>query len=226
MIKPKISVVIPSYNYADYIGEAIDSVLAQTYENFEIIIVDNCSTDHTDEIVKGYCLKDSRIKFVQNDTNIGPHRNFNRGMLLSSGEFIKFLNADDKFAPTILEKFLTIMENHPNVSLVTSNRQLFGDKNEILKAPFIGMQSGRDVIARALSSHNWIGEPTTVMFRRENLSLGLLDISIAMWSDFDFFLRQLAVGDLFIVDEVLSYFRIHNKQGTFRDNSKEADGRN
>ena len=111
MPNPKVSVLIPTYNYAHYLPEAIDSVLAQTFEDFEVIIVDNCSTDNTEEIVMEYLQKDKRIQYFKNEENIGPYRNYNQCLLYASGEYIKFLNADDKFAPTLLEKFVHILEN-------------------------------------------------------------------------------------------------------------------
>lgn len=219
MLNPKVSVLIPAYNYAQYLPEAIDSVLEQTFENFELIIVDNCSTDNTEEIVNAYAKHDPRVKFIRNQENIGMYRNYNQSLLLATGDYIKFLNADDKFEPTLLEKFVTIFENNPTVSVVTSYRQYFGSKTEILKPPHTGLIEAKTAILSSLRHGNWIGEPTTVMFRRSNLNLGLFDISILMFADQDMWLRHLRVGNLYVIDEVLSYFRIHEEQGTCQLNS-------
>lgn len=218
---PKVSVLIPTYNYARYIGEAIDSVLEQTFSDFEIIIVDNCSTDNTQEIVELYLQRDKRVKYYRNDTNIGAERNFNQCLLYANGEFIKFLNADDKFAPSILEKFVNILENDPTISIVTSYRKYIGLKNDVLIAPFKGKVDAKTAIFYSLAKGNWIGEHTTVMFRRRNLNLGLFDISLVPFSDHDLWLRQLRVGDIYVVDEVLSYFRIHENQGTVQISNAE-----
>lgn len=211
---PKVSVLIPAYNYAHYLSEAIDSVLGQTYKNFELIVVDNCSTDNTEEIVNNYAKHDTRIKFVRNQENIGMYRNYNQALLLATGDYIKFLNADDKFEPTLLEKFVDILENDTTISVITSYRQYFGSKNDVLIPPFKGKVESTIAILSSLKKGNWIGEPTTVMFRRENLNLGLFDISLLMIADQDMWLRHLRVGNLYILDEVLSYFRIHDTQGT------------
>lgn len=211
---PKVSVLIPSFNYGIFLPEAIDSVLAQTYDAFELIIVDNCSTDNTVEIVEEYIKKDSRIKLHVNEVNIGMYRNYNQALLLAQGEYIKFLNADDKFHVELLEKFVKILDDYPTVSLVTSHRQYFGDKKDILFTPFLGVQPGREMIIETLIDCNWVGEPTTVMFRRKNLNLGLFDTSLLMFADYDMWLRQMQIGNIYVVDEVLSYFRIHNNQGT------------
>lgn len=219
MSNPKVSVLIPAYNYAQYLPEAIDSVLAQTYVDFELIVVDNCSTDNTEEIVNKYAKNDARVKFVQNQENIGMYRNYNQALLYASGEYIKFLNADDKLAPTLLEKFVSILENNHDISIVTSYRQFFGSKNDILQPRYKGRIEAKTAILASLKHGNWIGEPTTVMFRRSNLNLGLFDISLLMFADQDMWLRHLRVGDLYVIDEVLSFFRIHDTQGTCELNS-------
>ena len=214
MHSPKVSVLIPAYNYAHYLTEAIESALAQTFEDFELIIIDNCSTDNTKEIVYNYAKEDSRVIFMENNENIGMFRNYNQALLHAKGEYIKFLNADDKFEPTLLEKFVKILDEHQDVSIVTSHRQYFQNGSDIQKTDFSGMQNGKEMILLALSKINFIGEPTTVMFRKKNLNLGLFDTSLIFFADLDMWLRQLSVGNLYIVDEVLSFVRKHEEQGT------------
>ncbi|MGA9046335.1 glycosyltransferase family 2 protein [Sulfuricurvum sp.] len=222
MSNPKVSVLIPAYNYAQYLPEAIDSVLAQTFEDFEILIVDNCSTDNTEEIIMEYLKKDRRIQYFKNEENIGPYRNYNQCLLYASGEYIKFLNADDKFAPTLLEKFVSILDNNHDIAIITSYRQYFGSKTDILKTPYKGQVESKTAILSSLKYGNWIGEPTTVMFRRKHLNLGLFDISLLPFADQDMWLRHLRVGSLYTIDEVLSYFRIHDEMGTFQiSNNKD-----
>lgn len=211
---PKISVLIPAYNYARYLPEAIDSVLAQSYQDFELIIVDNCSTDNTIEVLEKYVLKDSRVKIHVNKTNIGMYRNYNQALLLANGDYIKFLNADDTFHPNLLEEFMKAFQSNPSVSLVTSHRKLFGNSNDVLKSNFKGLVKAEDALIEAIRGGNWIGEPTTVMFKKENLTLGFFDTSLLMFADYDMWLRQIQVGDVYVVDKVLSYFREHSDQGT------------
>lgn len=212
---PKISVLIPNYNSAKYLPEAIESVLNQSLDDFELIIVDNKSNDNSIEIVENYMKKDKRIQLYINDNNIGMYRNFNQALLYSKGEYIKFLNSDDKLHYKNLEILSNILDKKQSVSIVTSLRQCFGDKNDILYPPFNeGEYSGKEIILKSLKIGNWIGEPTTVMIRRKNLNLGLFDISLLMFADFDMWLRQLQVGNIYFVKQVLSYFRIHKNQGT------------
>ncbi len=92
---PKVSVLIPTYNMACFLDEAIESVLTQTFEDFELIVMDNASTDNTEDIVNKY-LGDVRVKYFRNNLNVGMTKNWNKCLLVANGKYIKFLNADDK----------------------------------------------------------------------------------------------------------------------------------
>jgi glycosyltransferase involved in cell wall biosynthesis len=112
---PKVSVLIPTYNYAHFLDETIQSVLNQTYNDYELIIVDNKSTEDTLEVVDKY-LGDRRIHFYQNATNLGLSGNWNKCLGYATGEYIKFLCADDKFHPEMLRKFVSVMDENPTVN--------------------------------------------------------------------------------------------------------------
>jgi glycosyltransferase involved in cell wall biosynthesis len=124
---PKVSVLIPTYNYAHFLDETIQSVLNQTYNDYELIIVDNKSTDDTLEVVDKY-LGDRRIHFYQNATNLGLSGNWNKCLEYATGEYIKFLCADDKFHPEMLRKFVSVMDENPTVSLVTCDKESINSK--------------------------------------------------------------------------------------------------
>ena len=116
---PKVSVCIPVYNGSDYIAESIQSVLAQTYKNFELIVCDNCSTDNTREIVRGF--EDPRLKYSRNEKNIGLVGNENRCLDLAKGEYVNILHHDDIMLPENLELKVRILDEHPKVGLVHSD---------------------------------------------------------------------------------------------------------
>jgi len=212
---PKVSILIPTYNYSHHIGEAIESALNQTYTDFEMIIVDDVSTDNTDEVVQKY-LNDKRITYYKNPVNLGLVENFNQCLTYAKGEYIKFLLADDKFEPTLLEKFVGIMEQYPKVSLVTSNREIFGSQTKTRLLPFTGLQDGKKVIFESLreGNGNWIGEPTTVMFRKADLRVGNFNPDYYCLVDWEMWLRLLVVGDCYIIPETLSHFRVHPNQAS------------
>jgi glycosyltransferase involved in cell wall biosynthesis len=214
-MSPKVSILIPTYNYAHYIGEAIESALNQTYNDFELIIIDDQSRDNTDEVVTRY-LTDSRVRYYKNKVNLGLAANFNEALKYASGEYIKYLLADDVFHPALLEKMVPVMEQYPNVSLVTSKRDMFGSKNKSSELPLLYLQEGKTVIYSSIreKAGNWIGEPTTVMFRKSALKIGEFNTSYTCLVDWEMWLRLLTVGDCYIIPETLSYFRVHDKQAS------------
>ena len=114
--QPKVSVCIPVYNRPDYVAEGIESILCQTFTDFEIVITDNCSTDNTPEVIKSYAAKDSRVKYYRNEYDMGIASNINRAILLSGGKYIKPLFSDDKLSPKCLELFVEVLDSHPKVS--------------------------------------------------------------------------------------------------------------
>ena len=218
---PTVSILIPTYNYARYLDEAIQSVLNQTFQNFEMIIVDDQSTDNTDQVVQKY-LSDPRISYIKNPKNLGLVGNFNQCLEYAKGEYIKFLMADDKLDHTLLEKFVAVMDSNPTVSLVTSGSSTFGAVSEIRKLPMAGLQNGHQVILECLRNGkgNWIGEPTVVMFRRRDLRIGKFNPEYICLVDLDMWLRLLAAGDCYILPETLAYFRIHGLQASSKNSMR------
>lgn len=213
---PKVSVCIPVYNREDFIAEAVESVLQQTFTDFELIITDNCSTDKTPQIVKSYAEQDRRIIYYRNEHNLGICSNINRAMLLSRGEYIKCLCSDDKLAPECLEVFVEKMDKHPKVSLITSFTQSFGDSDKIRDQsyfPGTGKLNGKVCQKDLLINGNWEGSPSSVMFRRKDLHIGLGNHMWRYWvGDLDLWMRLLGIGDAYVVPQVLSYLRIHERQ--------------
>ena len=213
---PKVSVCIPVYNRPDYVAEAIESVLCQTFTDFELIITDNCSTDNTPEVIKSYAAKDKRVKYYRNQYNMGISSSINRALLLSRGEYIKFLFSDDKLAPQCLALFVDALDNHPKVSLVTSFTQSFGDDGHIRDKSFFpgtGKLDGKTYQKDLLLNGNWPGSHSSVMFRRRDLHIGFFNHMWKDWvGDLEMYIRLLGVGDAYVVPQILSYLRIHDQQ--------------
>ena len=125
---PKLSVIMPAYNAEKYIGEAIESILNQTFTDFEFIIIDDGSSDHTADIIKGF--HDERIRFIQNEKNSGVANTLNKGLELSQGEYIARMDADDISLPARFEKQVAFMEANPDVAVVGCGIELFGMSHE------------------------------------------------------------------------------------------------
>lgn len=219
MAKPKVSVCMPCYNRQDYIGQSIESALAQSFSDFEFVITDNCSTDNTVEIVRQYAAKDKRIKLYVNERNVGVCSNMNRCILNSCGEYIKFLFSDDLLAPKCIETFVDVMDKNPGVSLVTSFTRAVGKNNTVRDEKFfpqMGLFESSKAQKSLFFDGNWPGSPSNTMLRRRDLHIGLFNHMWKYWiADLDMWIRLLGAGDAYIVPEILNFPRIH-------DNSESA----
>jgi glycosyltransferase involved in cell wall biosynthesis len=125
---PHLSIGLPVYNGENYLREALDSILTQTFTDYEVIICDNASNDQTEAICKAYAAKDSRIRCYRNAENIGAARNYNRTFELSRGQYFKWMAHDDLCAPTFLAECISVLENNPDVVLCYS-RTILIDEN-------------------------------------------------------------------------------------------------
>lgn len=133
-IKPnRISIGLPVYNGERYIREAIDSILSQTFEDFELIISDNASTDETESICRDYASQDNRIKYYRNQENLGAARNYNRVFELSTGEYFKWAAHDDICAPEFLEKCLQILDSDSSIVLCYPRTKLIDEQSNVIE---------------------------------------------------------------------------------------------
>lgn len=226
---PLVSILIPTYNQTNYLKEALESAINQTYPNIEIIIGDDSTTDEVEEFIKPYLIKYSNINYFKNqkDEMDYGHKNVNELFKRSKGEFVNYLNHDDIFHPRKIEIMVKFFLENPNITLVTSVRQPIDENgNQItLDGAFKKLFdkdtviSGREISRYAIMNNiNCIGEPTTVLFRKEYIQennygyfdneriIGLLDL--ANW------INILQYGDLAYISEPLSYFRIHPNQNS------------
>lgn len=115
--KSRVTVGMPVYNGDNYLAETLDSIVAQSYQNFEVVISDNGSTDGTERICREYAAKDPRFQYHRSDVNLGVSRNFKRTVGLSSGDYFMFLAHDDKLAPEFLEQCVAVLDAQPEVAL-------------------------------------------------------------------------------------------------------------
>jgi len=114
---PRVTVGLPVYNGEPYLAQAVDSLLAQTYPDFELIIADNASTDSTSAICRDFERRDGRVRYHRNDVNLGAARNYNRLVEMAKGEFFKWAAHDDLCAPSYLESCVVVLERDPSVVL-------------------------------------------------------------------------------------------------------------
>jgi glycosyltransferase involved in cell wall biosynthesis len=131
--QPRLSIGLPVYNGEKFLKEAIESLLAQTFADFELIICDNASTDKTEEICRTYATKDERIRYYRNERNIGCAPNFNRVFELSTGEYFKWAAYDDLHAPDFISRCIEILDKDPSIILCHSQAYLIDENSDILR---------------------------------------------------------------------------------------------
>lgn len=170
MRSPKISVCIDSFNYGRFLPEATESVLSQSFQDFELIISDDCSTDDSFEIARRYAAQDSRVRVSRNKQNLGMVKNRNVCLGLAQGDYVKWLHADDFLASTeTLGLMAAVLDNNPAVSLIGSARRIVDDKSQPVEtwSSFTSQRplAGTTVINRCLfEQRNLIGGPSAVRF--------------------------------------------------------------
>ena len=130
--RPKVSIGMPVYNGERYLPQALDSILSQTFQDYELIISDNASTDATEDICMSYCAKDSRIRYHRNSENIGASNNYRRVFELSRGPYFRWANHDDLFAPESLARCVTVLDEDPSVILVYPKTKLIDENGNII----------------------------------------------------------------------------------------------
>jgi glycosyltransferase involved in cell wall biosynthesis len=216
-VSPGVSVCIPVYNTERFIAAAIDSVLAQTWTSFELVVVDNASTDRTPAILEHYA--DPRIRVYRNAENIGAAGNFNRAVGLAEGRYLKILCADDVLYPECLERQVTVLEQDVDerIALVGGGRDIIDAAGRRWLSRGTASPPGRTAGAAAIaatvrSGTNVFGEPAAVMMRTAAArAAGAFDPAFSFCLDLDLWCRLLATGDLYMIPETLCGFRISDQ---------------
>jgi glycosyltransferase involved in cell wall biosynthesis len=195
-----VSIIMPSYDTAKYIDKAIDSVLKQTYTNWELIIVDDCSPDNTDDIVKPY-LSDERIKYYKNEKNSGAAMSRNRALREAKGKWIAFLDSDDLWMPDKLEKQIRFMERNGYQFSYTNYSEI--DVNG--KRNGITVTGPKRITKTGMYNYCWPG-CLTVMYDRD--VVGLIQIAdIKKNNDYAMWLKVCQRTDCYLIDEELALYR-------------------
>lgn len=202
---PLVTVIVPTYNYGHFIGETLESLHAQTYQNWECIIVDDGSTDHTSEIVAGYVAQDARIKFIQ-QKNQRQAAARNHGLKHATGQYIQFLDADDLLEPEKFARQVAYLEQYPEVDIVYSNVRYFetgkvherrfssGDEGERWMPEISG--AGKGVLMSLL--RNNIMAVNASLFKRSTVEMvGLFNEKLPPVEDWDYLIRCAVAGARF-----------------------------
>lgn len=203
MIDGLVSVIMPSWNTGRFIAESINSVIAQTYENWELIIVDDCSTDDTDEIVASFA--DDRIKYFKNEKNSGAALTRNRAMREAQGEWIAFLDSDDLWTADKLEKMIAFMREN-DYSFAYHEYIKIDEASKPLNI----YVSGPDIVTKR-KMYNY-GYPGCLTFMYSVKKMGLIQIKdIKKNNDYAILLQLCKKDSCYLLKESLAKYRIRKK---------------
>lgn len=219
----KASVCIPTYNGARYLSDCLESVLAQTLEDIEIICVDDCSADGTLDVLNSYALRDSRIRVFSNELNLGLVENWNRCIKLVRTDWIKFVFQDDIIFPNCLEQMLSqstdcpfvvcrrnfIFEDGTNVNLKDWYKQLPDLHTLFPRKHWISPEEVCEATLNAVG-RNFFGEPTSALLHRSVFDrFGTFNPNLVMMCDTEYWTRVAIHTGVVCVPEVLAQFRVH-----------------
>ncbi len=212
---PKVSVCIPTYQGEATLGAAIESVLAQSHSDFELIVIDDASSDSTRAIVERFT--DPRLVYLRNEYNLGPQGNWNRCLDMAQGKYFKLLPHDDLLHPHCLQQQTAVLDTDFNerTALVFSARDVLGPDGRLLThRSYPGGREGPISSSMVMRScvrfgTNLLGEPGAVLFRKALADkVGAFDATNPYVIDLDYWFRLLAHGDAYYCADSLASFRV------------------
>jgi glycosyltransferase involved in cell wall biosynthesis len=233
---PFFSICIPNYNYASYVRETVESVLVQTFTDFEIVIVDNASTDNSWEIINELCASDSRIRAFRNNYNVGFAPNLQRATEKAKGKYINLLSSDDIMYPDALQVYYETIQNNPEKKVILhSAYNLIDSKSKVFRSCFrrknrldsyftenatseeidafrVDEYDGLDVLKYALLRNSSVGAFCTIVYSREIWNdVEGYDMTYLISPDKGFLIKALAATKKYLyVNKKLFGYRVHN----------------
>ncbi len=210
---PKVSVLMPAYNVEKYIGEAIESILNQTFTDFEFIIVDDGSTDGTWKIIQSYAEKDSRIVPLQNEKNLHISKTRNRLIGLARGEYVMWQDADDISVGDRTQKQVNFLDEHDDVGIVGGFLEMFTEKGEVS----IRKYSNSDTTLRKnIFKFVTVSQPVSMVRKSIYNKVGIYNERFNVAEDLDLLFRVGSVSKLANVQEIMLKYRIFDESITFK----------
>ncbi len=208
---PKISVIMPAYNAEKYIAEAIDSILNQTFGDFEFIILNDCSTDRTEEIIRSYT--DPRIVSLKNEQNMGVAATLNKGLSVAKGEYIARMDADDISLPERFAKQVAFLDKNPAVAVLGTNVERFDESGSLGTS-----QLATDPKQMHIDMFFFCGiaHPSVMMRASAVRKLDGYDLAFEGLEDYELWCRVARQHQITTLPEVLLRYRIHSAQVTKR----------
>ncbi len=198
-----ISIILPVYNGADYLDESIQSVLHQTHTDFELIIVDDCSTDTSGEIAQKYAAQDKRVTYYRNDVNLKLPASLNRGFSLAKGDYLTWTSCDNVYKPNALEVMARELDSDHDLGLVYASMDIIDEQSMVVNTLEAGEPS--DLIFR-----NVVGA-CFLYCAKIAQEVGEYDVSLFLCEDYEYWLRIAEASKIKSISDNLYLYRRHSK---------------
>lgn len=205
---PKVSIVIPTYNREEYISETIESILNQTYNDFEVIVINDGSTDNTNKKLERF---GSKIKLI-NQSNSERAVSRNNGVKSTTGKYIAFVDSDDLWLENKLEKQVAVLDNSKDIILVYSQSFRINEKSKKTKAAKRQKEGFSGEVFEKLLLRNFIPSPTPVIRRDYFENTPGFQTRYIPYEDWEYWIRFSLLGKFYFLKEPLAYYRIHKQQ--------------
>ena len=206
---PKISVIMPAYNAEKYIGEAIRSILGQSFRDFEFIILNDCSTDRTEDVIRSF--DDPRIVYLKNERNMGVAATLNRGLAVAQGQYIARMDADDISHPERFGKQAAYLDIHPEVAVLGSDLECFNEDG-VIRTGWSVSEPGQMKVDMFFSCG--LAHPSVMMRADVIQALGGYDPDYNGLEDYELWCRVLEKHHITTLPQILLRYRIHGGQVT------------
>lgn len=206
---PKVSIVVTTFNRKDLLPAALDSIQAQTYKNLEVIVINDGSTDGTEEVLKNY----AGIGHIISQNNLGQVQSLNKGWRLSSGKYLSYLSDDDILAPKAIESLVQVLEENPDCAAVYPQNHLISGDGKIIRNNVCGPMTQENILT---DIHLKIG--VGAVFRRDVYEkLNGWNSRYRVAPDREFWMRLVLSGEIRFLPEVLGYYRYHADSGVVKN---------
>lgn len=217
--KPTVSIILPVYNTAEYLKECIESILSQTYIDFELIIIDDASSDASSTIIEHYAMLDLRIRFLRNEVNWGIGFTRNRGLEVARGTYIANFDSDDIAFPKWIETQILFLENNPTVDIVGANFIFIDKSGKILLQKNNFPEYDRD-IKKIIPLVCPIANNTVVIRKKCFDEMGGYRPSAHIAEDYDLWMRFREKYVFYNMQKCLVYYRVHGQNSIMRERDR------
>lgn len=207
-VLPKVSIITPAYNQADYLVETIESVLGQTYQNIEYIVINDGSTDDTARVVNRY---DGRIHYIY-QSNIGQAATINKGWSIAKGQYIGYLSADDRLKPMAVESLVNILLEKPSIDVVYPDFDLIDANGSFISTCATEEYNYENLIGDLLCYPG----PGALLRRKVFERYGGWDVSLKQVPDFDYWLKIARKDNFARLPKVMADYRVHQGSASFQ----------